>query len=103
MLDIHVKLTNTTGLSLQKISCITFLQKYDAGYSCEIFNLTDGFICYVLTHDNFIKLKAEKRKIPFLVTKRSQKFNLTNFSHPRPPNCVWIYLLLLTQNVFDER
>ena len=35
----------------------------------------------------FYQLKAENRKIPFLVTKRGQKFNPTRFSDPRPPTC----------------
>ena len=39
-----------------------------------------------LTHDHFINLKAEKRKTPFLVTKRGEKSYLTCFSDPRPPN-----------------
>ena len=35
----------------------------------------------------FYQVKAENRKIPFLVTKRGQKFNATRFSDPRPPTC----------------
>ena len=45
-----------------------------------------------------MKLKAKKLKIPFLVTKRSQKFNPTRFSHPRPQ--IVYNLLLLIYNHF---
>ena len=46
----------------------------------------------------FIKPKAEKRKIPFLVTKKGQKSYPTCFSEPRPPNCGWFHLLFLTHD-----
>ena len=38
-------------------------------------------------HDHFIKPKAEKYKIPFLVTKSGSNLNLIEFSDPRPRYC----------------
>ena len=46
------------------------------------FQIVGGFICYVLTHGHFIKIKAEKRKIVFWVTKRAQKIIYDMFSDP---------------------
>ena len=43
---------------------------------------------------------SKTTKIPFLVTKRDQKFNLRKFSDPPPPNCGQFDLLLLSQNHF---
>ena len=37
-------------------------------------------------------------KIPFLVTKRGQNLILISDSDPRPPNCIWLYLLLSFQS-----
>ena len=37
-------------------------------------------------------------KIPFLVTKRGQNLILISDSDPRPPNCIWLYLLLFFQS-----
>ena len=57
-----------------------------------------GFHLLFSTHNHFIKLKAEKRKIPFLVTKSNQKFNLTDFSDLRLPNCGLFHIILLQNN-----
>ena len=46
-----------------------------------------SLILLFLSHDHFVQPKAEKRKIPFLVTKRGQKFNPIKFSDPQPRNC----------------
>ena len=56
----------------------------------------------LLSHDHFIEPKAEKEKIPFLVTKSGQKSNLTRFSDPQPPNCGWFHLLLLIYDHFID-
>eukprot|EP00493_Phyllostaurus_siculus_P021519 UN21846 len=48
----------------------------------------------------FIKPKAEKCKIQFLVTKRSQKLNAIRFSNRRPRNCRWFHLLFLINDHF---
>ena len=37
------------------------------------FQIVGDFICYVLTHGHFIKIKAEKCKILFWVTKELKK------------------------------
>ena len=57
-----------------------------------------SFATLNLSHDHFIKPKAQERKIPFLVTKRSQKINLTRFSDWRTPNCGWFHLLLFLES-----
>ena len=44
--------------------------------------------------------KAEKRKIPFLVTKRGRKSYPICLFDPRPPNCSWFHLLFLTYDHF---
>ena len=58
-----------------------------------------GFHLLFSTHNHFIKLKTEKRKIPFLVTKSNQKFNLTNFPDLGPPNS-WLVNIILIENDF---
>ena len=57
-------------------------------------------VFFFLTQEHFIEPKAEKRKIQFLVTKRSQKFHLKKYSEPRPPNCGWFHLLFLINDHF---
>ena len=53
-----------------------------------------------LAHNHFIKSKIGNRKIPFLVTKRSQKSYPICFSDPRPRNYAWFHLLFLTHDNF---
>ena len=53
-----------------------------------------------LAHNHFIKSKIGNRKIPFLVTKRSQKSYPICFSDPRPRNYAWFHLLFLTHHIF---
>ena len=53
----------------------------------------------LLIHDHFIKPKAEKRKIPFLVTKRSQNWIRHNFLTCHLKLYV-VSLLLLSKNRF---
>ena len=60
------------------------------------------FHLLLLSHNHFIEPKAEKEKIPFLVTKSGQKSNLTRFSDPRPPNCEWFHLLFLIYDHFID-
>ena len=55
-----------------------------------------------LIHDHFIKPKAKKRKIPFLVTKRGRKSNLIEFSDPRPQHCGRFDLLSFPQDHFTK-
>ena len=40
-----------------------------------------------LIHCHFVTPKLEKRKIPFLVTKRNQKLKMINFSDEQFPEC----------------
>eukprot|EP00493_Phyllostaurus_siculus_P024678 UN25019 len=61
------------------------------------------FHLLLLAHDHFIKSKVGKRKIPFLVTKRSQKSYPICFSDPRPRNYAWFHLLFLTHDILSSQ
>ena len=60
----------------------------------------DQFHFLSFLSDHFVKPKAEKYKIPFLVTKSGEKFNLIWFSEPRPQNCGWFHLLFFLHDHF---
>ena len=62
-------------------------------------SMTECWVIF-LTHDHFIKPKAEKRKIPFLVTKMGKKLNPIIFFDPRLRNCGWFHLLFLLNDHF---
>ena len=47
--------------------------------------------------------RIQRHEIQFQVTKRLQNLNLTKFSDPRPPKCVYFHLLLLTYDHFIKR
>ena len=47
----------------------------------------EWFYLLLLTHDHFIQPKAEKHKIPFLVTKSGQILDLMSGKCPRPQKC----------------
>ena len=53
----------------------------------------------VITYFTVLCINVWKKvKIPFLVTKRGQNLISISDSDPRPPNCIWLYLLLSFQS-----
>ena len=72
----------------------SLILKFVDDFWINFFRSATPFECFhllFLTHGHFIKPKVEKRKIPFLVTKRNQKFNMRNFSDDQFSSCGWLF------------